>query len=97
MVGTMPYINYSALANANNYPKEDVKHITHYTPKYNDNIIVQLKNNKTISGKFGGYWEEDNEDGIFVDNQPISDSEIISIEQDINMSINEVLKIAGVM
>ena len=97
MVGTMPYINYSALTNANNYPKEDVKHITHYTPKYNDNIIVKLKNNETINGKFGGYWEEDNEDGIFVNNQPISDSEIISIEQDVDMTINEVLKIAGVM
>ena len=93
---TMPYVNFAALSK-----ERDNNHVEDNLPstlyKNGDKITIKLKDGKVLSGTFNGYWGEDNDDGLFIDDYAISDSEIADIiRNDIDNQINEVLRLAGV-
>lgn len=63
--------------------------------KNGDIISVKTNDNKVITGKFDGNWDEEDDEGIFIDNQPISRKNIKNISKTEDQ-INEVLHLAGV-
>lgn len=93
---TMPYVNFAALS------KERVdNHVEDNLPstlyKNGDKITIKLKDGKVLSGTFNGYWGEDSDGGLFIDDYAISESEIVDIiKNDIDNQISEVLGLAGV-
>lgn len=93
---TMPYVNFAELSK-----ERDDNHVENNLPstlcKNGDKITIKLKDGNILSGTFNGYWGEDNDDGLFIDDYAISDSEIVDIiRNDIDNQINEVLRLAGV-
>lgn len=93
---TMPYVNFAALSKerTDNHVEDNLPSIL---CKNGDKITIKLKDGKVLSGTFNGYWGEDNDGGLFIDDYAISDSEIVDIiRNDIDNQINEVLRLAGV-
>ena len=93
---TMPYVNFAELSK-----ERDDNHVEDNLPstlyKNGDKITIKLKDGKVLSGTFNGYWGEDNDDGLFIDDYAISDSMIADIiRNDVDNQINEVLGLAGV-
>lgn len=93
---TMPYVNFAELSKKriNNHVEDNLPSKLY---KNGDKITVKLKDGKVLSGTFNGYWGEDNDDGLFIDDYAISETEIVDIiRNDIDNQINEVLRLAGV-
>ena len=93
---TMPYVNFAELSK-----ERDNNHVEDNLPstlyKNGDKITIKLKDGRVLSGTFNGYWGEDSDDGIFIDDYAISESDIADIiRNDIDNQINEVLRLAGV-
>lgn len=82
---TMPYVNFSALSMSKERSSPSpIKSEKGLSLKKDDVIAVKLSNGKTITGLFKGYWGEDDDRGIFIDDYVISDNDIISIKNNVD-------------
>lgn len=96
---TMPYVNFAALSKEKDKVVEpDIQ--TGYLPKKDEEVDVRLTDGTHLTGKFLGFWGEEDDSGIFVDDGQnvlsISDKEYKTIEKASNLQIDEVLKNAGI-
>lgn len=96
---TMPYVNFAELSKEKDKVVEpDIQ--TGYLPKKDEEVDVRLTDGTHLTGKFLGFWGEEDDSGIFVDDGEnvlsISDKEYESIEKESNLQIDEVLKNAGI-
>lgn len=96
---TMPYVNFAALSKEKDKVVEpDIQ--TGYLPKKDEEVDVRLTDGTHLTGKFLGFWGEENDSGIFVDDGQnvlsISDKEYKTIERAFDSQISEVLKNAGI-
>lgn len=96
---TMPYVNFAALSKEKDKVIEpDIQ--PGYLPKKDEEVDVGLTDGTHLTGKFLGFWGEEDDSGIFVDDGQnvlsISDKEYESIEKASNLQIDEVLKNAGI-
>lgn len=98
MPGTMPYVNFNALSRIETPKDDELKMVN--TIKKGEEVTIKMKNGNVLTGTFEGFWDDDNDDGVFIklngSIKTINSKDYVEIIGDLQPQINEVLKRAGV-
>ena len=98
MPGTMPYVNFDALSRKETLKYDEPKMVN--TIKKGEEVTIKMKNGNVLTGTFEGFWDDNNNDGVFVklngSIKTINSKDYVEIIGDLQPQINEVLRLAGV-